>query len=99
MPCRLGLVLQGLPASVTARTPGPLRDPQDAQRPWRVSSPPPTVSRPPESPLFAKAVDPQLQERHTLPSSSLSWLAKMEGIPSLRDSQKHLLGWRPARAA
>src|SRR2546430_17345616 len=64
---RLDLVFQDLPASVTARTPGRLRDPQVARPPGRFSSPPPTVPRPPELPLSARAVDLQPRAVHRLP--------------------------------
>src|SRR5438876_9282562 len=86
-PCRLALVVQGLPALVIARTPGRFRDPQDARRPWQASFPPPTVPGPPESPRSAMAVDPQFQEAHRLPSSSPSWLAGTEDLPSRRESE------------
>src|SRR5229473_3806058 len=89
---RLDLVFQGLPASVTARTPGRLRDPRGARRPGRVPSPPPTVPRPPELPLSARAVDPQLRAVHRLPSSSPSKPAKMEDMPSPRESETHRPG-------
>src|SRR6476646_8758519 len=96
---RLDLVFQGLPASVTARTPGRLRDPQGARPRGRVLSPPPTVPRPPELPLSARAVDPQLPAAHKLPSSPPSWPAKTEDMPSPRESETHLPECRPAQSA
>src|SRR6266498_6048544 len=94
--CRPALVVQGLPALVIARRPGRLRDPQDARRPWQASFPLPTVPGPPESPRFAKAVDPQFREAHRLLSSSPSWLAGTEDRPSPRGSETHLSAWRRA---
>src|SRR5437763_16100651 len=98
-PCRLALVVQGLPALVIARTPGRSRDPQDARHPSQASFPPPTVPGPPESPRSAMAVDPQFQEAHRLPSSSPSWLAGTEDLPSPRGSEPHLPECRLALSA
>src|SRR5436305_13653124 len=81
-PCRLALVVQGLPALVIARTPGRFRDPQDARRPWQASFHPPTLPGTPESPRSAMAVDTHLQEAHRLPSSSHSLLAGTDDLPS-----------------
>ena len=50
MLCQLELVLLGLPAVVTAKMPGRLRDLLDARHPWRSSAPPSTVPRQPEPP-------------------------------------------------
>src|SRR5207245_9808876 len=98
-PCRLAWVVQCLPALVIAITPGRFRDPQDARRPWQASFPPPTVPGPPESPRSAMAVDPQFQEAHRLPSSSPSWLAGTEDLPSRRASATHLSELRLSHTA
>src|SRR5439155_11839369 len=88
----LDLVFQGLPASVTARTPGRLRDPQAARPPGRVPSPPSIVPTPPELPLSARAVDPQHVRVRRLQSSSPSWPAKTEDLPSPCAVETHLPG-------
>src|SRR2546430_14448726 len=88
-PCRLALVVQGLPALVIARTPGRFRDPQDARRPWQASFPPPTVPGPPESPRSAMAAGPQFQEAHRLPARSPSLLAGTEDLPSPPGAETH----------
>src|SRR4029077_20001026 len=93
---RLDLVFQGSPASVTARTPGRPRDPQRVRPPGRAPSPRPAVPRPPELPLSAMAVDPQLRAVHRLPSSPPSWLAKTEDMPSPRELETHQPECRPA---
>src|SRR5258707_6640234 len=96
---RLDLVFQGLPASVTARTPGRLRDPPGARPPGRVLSPPPTVPGLPELLLSARAVDPLLPAVHRLLSSSPSLPAKTEDQPSHRQSETRLPGCRPTQSA
>src|SRR5215471_21512118 len=99
MPCRSELVLQGLPAAVTAKTLGRLHDPQDVRPPGQASSPPLTAPGPPEPLRSARDADPQFPAAHRLPSSSPSGLARMEDMPLPHESETHLPRRRPAKSA